>query len=180
MFTGIIKCVVYTLLIKNKLYIYDKNFINNNLIELGDSIAINGCCLTVSDLKENNIKFDICDETLDICTFKKKSNVELSLKVGDKIGGHIISGHIFTSGLIYDIIKTDNNHLLYILINNDYKEKIKLKDSISIDGVSLTISKIYYSTLGIIIEINILPFTFHNTIIKYYNINDNVNLEFNK
>ena len=180
MFTGIIKYVVYTLLVKNSLYIYDKKFINNNLIELGDSIAVNGCCLTVSDLSENNIKFDICDETFNICTFKKKSNVELSLKLGDKIGGHIISGHILTTGLIYDIIKTDNNHLLYILVNNNYKEKIKLKDSISIDGINLTISKINYSTLGIIIETNILPYTFHNTIIKYYNINDYVNLEFNK
>ena len=193
MFTGIIESIGVidsiektNLVLKFKILIEDKVF---NQINVGDSIAVNGVCLTVTQKESNNIRqllfFDIVHETLNktnlgLLKQLEKVNLETSLKFGDGLDGHIVQGHIDTTGSIINnqLIK-DDNWLLEIMIEKKWLKYCIMKGSIAIDGISLTIANIdenYNNEYGVIF-MSIIPHTLENTNLEFKNKNDTVNIE---
>tara|TARA_Y100001970_G_scaffold41059_1_gene50640 strand:+ start:608 stop:1246 length:639 start_codon:yes stop_codon:yes gene_type:complete len=157
-------------------------------VNIGDSVSINGACLTVSDKKNNQSKnllfFDVVKETLDktnLGFLKKmeKINLETSLKFGNGLDGHIVQGHVDTTGKIIKNQLIDDNWLLEVKIEKKWMKYCILKGSIAIDGISLTIAQIkdnYDSKYGSI-AISIIPHTLENTNLQFKNNDDPVNIE---
>ena len=147
--------------------------------ELGSSVSCNGVCLTVTKIKNKIINFYISKETLKRSNFKfiKKNeiiNLEKSLTFGQKISGHFSQGHVDTVANIKKIIFLDKTWLIRLKINDKKFNKFLVdKGSISINGVSLTISKV----LNNFFEINVIPHTLKLTNLKNLKINDAVNVE---
>jgi len=145
----------------------------------GDSIAVNGCCLTVKDFRAgNSFKADISFSTLKATTFGAIKagdflNLEDALKLSDKLGGHMISGHIDNTGKITLISKQGDFYKINIKIPKDIMPFSAPKGSISIDGISLTIADSLNGTMSLAI----IPFTFENTNLKYKKSGEKVNLE---
>jgi len=147
--------------------------------DLGSSVSCNGVCLTVTKIKNKIINFYISKETLKRSNFKfiKKNeiiNLEKSLTFGQKISGHFSQGHVDTVANIKKIIFLDKTWLIRLKINDKKFNKFLIdKGSISLNGVSLTISKV----LNNIFEINVIPHTLKLTNLKNLKINDAVNVE---
>lgn len=190
MFTGIIKSigsidniVREKSMIKLEVRVSDEIFITTNI---GDSVAINGTCLTA--IKKNSSKkilfFDIVDETLKKTNLKyiKKLdsvNLETPLKLSDGLDGHIVQGHVDTTGKILKNEYSNDDWLLEVKIDKRWMKYCVLKGSIAIDGISLTIAKIndnYNDSYGSI-TMSIIPHTLKNTNLQYKNKKDTVNIE---
>ena len=190
MFTGIIKSigsisnvVREKSMIKLEVIVSKEIFITTNI---GDSVAINGACLTA--IKKNSSKkilfFDIVDETLkktNLKYIKKLDNVNLEtpLKLSDGLDGHIVQGHIDTTGKILKNELSNDDWLLEVKIDKRWMKYCVLKGSIAIDGISLTIAKIndnYNDSYGSI-TMSIIPHTLKNTNLQYKNKKDTVDIE---
>lgn len=148
-------------------------------IKIGDSIAIDGVCLTAVENKKDIVFFEAIKETLEATTLKRLKvntlvNLESALKVGDKLGGHFVLGHIDCESKIKSIKKTSRTIALEVKYPLKFSKLIVDKGSISIDGISLTIQKKYSSFFSV----NIIPHTFNNTNLKYKRVGDFLNLEF--
>ena len=147
--------------------------------ELGSSISCNGVCLTIVKIDKKIIFFYISIETIRRSNFSKikigdEVNLEKSLVYGQEISGHFIQGHVDTTAKVKKIILIDNSWILKLEIKNSKLIKhLEEKASISINGVSLTISKI--SKKNIIF--NIIPHTLKLTNLKNLKLNDTVNVE---
>jgi len=147
--------------------------------DLGSSVSCNGVCLTVTKINNKIINFYVSKETLKRTNFKfiKKNeiiNLEKSLTYGQKISGHFSQGHVDTVANIKKIIFLDKTWLIRLKINDKRFNKFLVdKASISINGVSLTISKV----LNNFFEINVIPHTLKLTNLKNLKINDVVNVE---
>jgi riboflavin synthase len=147
--------------------------------DLGSSVSCNGVCLTVTKINNKIIYFYVSKETLKRTNFKfiKKNeiiNLEKSLTYGQKISGHFSQGHVDTVANIKKIIFFDKTWLIRLKINDKRFNKFLVdKASISINGVSLTISKV----LNNFFEINVIPHTLKLTNLKNLKINDVVNVE---
>jgi len=145
----------------------------------GDSIAVNGCCLTVNNfIAGKSFSADVSFSTLKTTTFDSLRsgsyvNLEDALKFNDKLGGHMVSGHIDCKGKINRILKKGDFYHLEIKIPKDIAAFAAPKGSLSVDGVSLSI----YNSLDMIISFAIIPFTFENTNLKYKKQGEDVNLE---
>ena len=144
----------------------------------GDSVSVNGACLTVIENESNIFSFNLSPETLKLTSLKSLNknnlvNIELPLTLNKFISGHITTGHVDTVGLISNIIQNTDSWFLQIKINQIYFKYIVQKGSICIDGVSLTINNIDND----MIDLMIIPHTYENTIIKGYKIGDIVNIE---
>lgn len=182
MFTGIIKYLVNYNLENSilSLYFEDVNILDK--CNIGDSVCVNGVCLTITSIdKDNNlVKFFVMKETLNITNFCKNgiANVEFSLQHGEYIGGHCITGHIDTMGTIEKIMnEEDGSRTITISYPCDFESIVIYKDSISLNGISLTISKCDVEANCLCVSI--IPHTYDNTNIKYWKISDKVNIEFN-
>ena len=181
MFNGIIEQTgkVVDCLLKNgnqKLFINIKNVTKK--ISIGDSIAINGTCLTVDEVNSNSYGFTMSPETLKKTALKQLRkdsyvNIETPLTMGEFISGHLVSGHIDGVGKVSAIMKDGTSWKLLIKTNQYIIKHSALKGSIAIDGISLTINEIENNILNIMI----VPHTYENTIVKYYKKNDLVNIE---
>ena len=148
-------------------------------VKEGDSIAINGACLTVVDLYEDGLSFDVSEETLNRTNIKYLKighyvNLERALRVSDRLGGHIVQGHIDTTSVITGLIPYGEHTILKIKLPNKYRKFVIEKGSIAIDGISLTINKIENDEMFI----NIIPHTLKSTNLQYRKVRDTVNLEF--
>ena len=146
----------------------------------GDSIAVSGVCLTAVDLKPDRIGFDLATETLartSLGRLKKGSevNLELPMKAGGRMGGHIVQGHVDGVGkfLGLDRIPEKEDFWLYIEIPADLAKYVVFKGSISIEGISLTVAQIE----GTKVTVAIIPHTFEATNLKSLKSGDPVNLE---
>ncbi|ADM89641.1 putative riboflavin synthase, alpha subunit [Candidatus Zinderia insecticola CARI] len=186
MFSGIINYIFKIRKIKkykNKKEYRIKLKINKKIkkkCKRGDSICLNGICTTILSIKKNNLFINISKETLKyVVNFKINNyiNFENSLKIKNYINGHIIYGHINTIGKIINIKKNKKSHIIIFKISK-YFNKIKKKNSISINGISLTINNIEFSNKYIFFTINIINFTFKNTNLKFLKLLDKVNIEF--
>ena len=147
MFTGIIKTIGKIIGIKDidtdiQLTIeYDGKF----KIELGDSICVNGACLTVTHFTNSTLDFYLSQETLSkVVPFylHQEVNLEESLKIGDKVGGHFVFGHIDSKAILKDIKKASDSQIWVMEIPSQFQKFIAPKGSVSIDGVSLTVNKV--------------------------------------
>ncbi len=162
-----------------------KRFSNNKLKiisklkpKIGDSIAVNGICLTVTKIYPDGFEVELSTETQNIIPLEnyqtgKYVHLEEALKFGDKIDGHLIQGHVDAIGEILEIKKNKNSYDLIIKTAPEIMKYIAPKGSIAIDGVSLTVNDVYSDRF----RLTIIPHTFENTIFKYYQIHQKVNIE---
>ena len=180
MFTGIIHSIGKLKKEKNLLTI---EIIDNSFeIQIGDSIAVDGICLTAKEISNNHFKVDVSEETLKKTTLGEKSdmneivNLEPALRISDRLGGHIVSGHIDGLGKVENIEKLDKSWLLSIKwVNSNFSKYVVNKGSICVNGISLTIAK--SENQGEKFTIAIIPHTWHNTNLKSLSVGDSVNLE---
>lgn len=147
--------------------------------KIGESISVNGACLTVVEVKGRNISFDIMEETLRRTTLSELSagkivNLERSLKAGDRISGHFVTGHIDCIGKIRAIAKRPNEYAMEIEFPSDKKAYVAEKGSIAIDGVSLTVAEVRGNRL----RICLIPLTLKATNLGSRKAGDSVNIEF--
>lgn len=182
MFTGIVQGVgkIIQIIDKDKLRSYKielpKHLMQN--LQIGASIANDGCCLTLTGFGDNWVLFDIMQETLSITTLGDKKvgdyiNIERSAKYGDEVGGHIMSGHVACTAKITQIIKTETNCTMVIEIPSLFQKYILYKGFIGIDGASLTIGKINDNQFSI----HLIPETLAITTLKDKKEGDKVNIE---
>ena len=147
-------------------------------IEIGDSICVNGVCLTVVEKNKNTIHVDVSAETLSCTTFNeymvgRRVNLEQALQPNDKLNGHIVSGHIDGVGKVISITD-DARSIRYIIeVPSQVRKYICQKGSICIDGVSLTINEVNTEK----ISLTIVPYTRENTIFSEYTAGTRVNIE---
>lgn len=181
MFTGLIEDVgKIKNIIKNhngyKLYISSKVVTSD--LKIGDSVAVNGICLTAVEINNDVFSVDVMNETI-LKTSLSKSNVnssvnlERALLVGSRYGGHIVSGHIDGTGTISSIQPDGIAFIYTIKTNKEILKYIIKKGSITIDGISLTVT--YVDDLCF--KVSIIPHTLQMTNMKNKKINDLVNLE---
>tara|TARA_B100000214_G_C23803180_1_gene551345 strand:- start:68 stop:727 length:660 start_codon:yes stop_codon:yes gene_type:complete len=155
---------------------------NNFEMNIGDSIAVDGICLTVKEIFGNSFSVDISEETLNKTTLgnnyssNKIVNLEPALRISDRLGGHIVSGHVDGLGEVNNIEKLDKSWLLTIKWQNiNYSKYIVNKGSICVNGISLTIAS--HKNDGEIFSIAIIPHTWNNTNLKFLSLGQVVNLE---
>ena len=147
-------------------------------LKIGDSVAVNGVCLTLVSFEKNLLSFDLSQETLNRSNlrFLKKGdlvNLERALKVGDRIGGHILQGHVDFTSRIEGFFQRGQHWELRVQIPEEYLVYVVEKGSIGIDGISLTINSVQKG----IISINIIPHTYQHTNLKSRKVGDLVNVE---
>ena len=180
MFTGIIQSIGK--LKKEKKFLIIEVFDQPFDMQIGDSIAVDGICLTVKEISNNEFKVDVSEETLKKTTLGDKSsinqivNIEPALRISERLGGHIVSGHIDGLGKVENIEKLEKSWLLAIKWQNKkFSKYIVDKGSICVNGISLTIAK--SENQGEIFTIAIIPHTWDNTNLKFLSIGGSVNLE---
>lgn len=181
MFTGIVEEVGYIRGVKKgvksaELLIGAEKILDD--IHEGDSIAVNGICLTVTSFDEEGFTVDVMHETLNrssIGNVRMGSavNLERAMQMGGRFGGHIVSGHIDGTGVIADIQKDDNAIWYKIRANLGIMRYIIEKGSIAMDGISLTVAKIEPETFSV----SVIPHTASHTILTQKKIGDKVNIE---
>jgi len=146
--------------------------------ELGESIAVNGVCLTAVALHANGFDTDVSVETLDVTALGSLKvgsavNLEPALSLGDRLGGHLVSGHVDCTGKVTSRREDARSIRLAIDIPREYARYVARKGSVCVDGVSLTINEVS----GNRFEINIIPHTADVTIIGDYKAGTIVNIE---
>lgn len=190
MFTGIVQsqAEVIAIISKNnalELKIAVESSLIDNL-DVGASVAINGVCLTAVDFgrlsaDKSFICFDVIDETLRVSNLADISlgsqvNVERSLKVGDEIGGHMLSGHVHTQAAIVSRLDSPDNCQLSFALAGEYKKYIFAKGFISINGISLTLG----ADVGDGFSVHLIPETLSRTNLQNAIVGDKVNIEFDQ
>lgn len=182
MFTGIIESVGR---IKNiepvggdmRLHV-DVGTLDMSDVQLGDSIAVNGVCLTAVEFDKKHFVADVSNETITLTSLKglakgSEVNLEKALLPTTRLGGHLVSGHVDGLGEVVSIREESRSIRFVIKAPDELKHYIAMKGSICIDGTSLTVNKISNADF----EINIVPHTQQRTIIKNYKPGTKVNLE---
>lgn len=181
MFTGLIEETGEIANIKmasEALYLTVKaNKVLENL-KIGDSVAINGACQTVIEINNSSFTVFASCETLNVTNFLTYKagtivNLERTLRVGDCLDGHIVSGHIDTTAVVKNIKSIGDAFEFSFEIDSKYKNQIVKKGSITVNGISLTIANIDNNTFSTAI----IPITFESTNLKFLKIGDNVNIE---
>jgi len=147
-------------------------------LELGASIAHNGCCLTITQISGDLVSFDLMQETLRLTNLGAlkvgdRVNVERAARFGDEIGGHAMSGHIITTARVVKLHESENNFQIRFEIDPAFNKYIFAKGYIGIDGISLTIGDVEESQF----EVNLIPETLQRTTIGSYQIGDRINIE---
>lgn len=147
-------------------------------VKLGDSIAINGVCLTVVDINGTQLAFDVSNETLDRTSLGQATpgsnvNLEKAMAVGDRLGGHIVSGHVDGLGKVSEMSPSARSVKFRFDVPGNLERYIAEKGSITIDGTSLTVNQVGPGWF----EVNIIPHTMQETIMSDYQTGTVVNLE---
>ena len=173
MFTGLIREIATV-----------KNYANNILTiqskhkaKIGDSIAINGICLTVIKVNSDGFNLELADETRSIIDDSKisgKVHMEPAMQLSDRFEGHIVQGHIDCIGTITQMTKRENATDFIIKVESKYIAYIIPKGSITIDGISLTINDVYDDDT---FRLTIIPHTLRETLMYNYTIGTKLNIE---
>ncbi|HEB9316047.1 TPA: riboflavin synthase [Campylobacter coli] len=143
---------------------------------LGDSIAVNGACLSVTKLHSDGFELELSHESrkhLAVQNLKDRVHIEPALRYGDRIDGHLMQGHIDFIGKLEKIEKDENGIDFYISLPKEAMKFMARKGSIGIDGVSLTINEVTKNG----IRLTIIPITFKETLFKEYKIGREINIE---
>jgi riboflavin synthase len=180
MFTGIIE---ETGTVKNIIHgTFTKIVIKCNKVlegtKIGDSIAVNGVCLTVTNMSNESFVADVMPETMRASNLKDLQignivNLERALQVGRRMGGHIVTGHIDCVGKIIDKRQEKNAFIFKIAINKEFTKYIARKGSIAVDGISLTVVEDGYDYF----TVSVIPHTMLKTTLGYKGVGDSVNIE---
>ncbi len=180
MFTGLIRAI--GTIQKNNLGVVVDGCKPFSPIKLGDSISVDGVCLTVSELINDSFFANISEETLQRTNLAEKAqkngyvNLEPALRLSDRLGGHIVSGHIDGLGEVVSIKNLKNSWNLRVSWNDlDFCKYMCDKASISLNGISLTIAEIYDN--GCEFSVAVIPHTWSNTCLQFLTIGEKVNLE---
>ena len=149
-------------------------------LQVGGSICVDGVCLTTSSIDSNSLGFDVMMETLGVTTLNmiKENdivNIERSIKLGDEIGGHLVSGHVSDIVTIRQIVKPENNHIITFQTNSDVIRYIFPKGYVALNGVSLTIGDVNRSDNCF--SVYLIPETLRLTNLGNKEVGDSVNLE---
>jgi riboflavin synthase len=148
-------------------------------LNVGSSISVNGCCLTVVKKNDRTFSVDTIEETLKktdlgALEINDRVNLERPLKADARLGGHFVLGHVDTTGIVKEVIELSNSHFMRINFPADFKKYLIYVGSISIDGVSMTIAELGDDWFGV----GIIPFTWQETIFSDKKVGHKVNLEF--
>jgi riboflavin synthase len=151
-------------------------------VGLGDSIALNGACMTVTslDLPQQHFTIDISAESLDKTTGLAQGasiNLEKALRAGDRLGGHIVSGHVDGVGHVSHFAQIGESWELRIQAPAALARYLAYKGSITVNGVSLTVNQVRDNAQGCEISINLIPHTVQNTTLGLLQAGSGVNLE---
>ena len=180
MFTGIIETIGTIERVDEesnnaKLFLnFDPKFFKD--LVLGESISINGICLTLESFDHDVLQFHLSSETLSkVAPFKKnqKVNLERSLKLGDRLSGHFVFGHVDGIAKIKNITKQNDCEIWEIETSKDLMKFFAHKCSVSLNGVSLTINSKNDSSFNI----HLIPHTIKHTTFQFNKINDDINIE---
>lgn len=149
-------------------------------VKLGDSISVNGACQTVVWFDSKTFAVEVSSETLDVTTFKdykpgKMVNLERALKLNDRLGGHIVSGHVDSEGELIDIKPDGLSKVYSFKAPPEISKYLIHKGSICIDGVSLTVYNLRENDS--VFSVAVIPHTFDNTTLLLLKCGDKVNLE---
>ena len=146
--------------------------------KIGDSIAINGACLTVVSIKGNTFSVELSPESqahLALENYKNEVHMEPAMMMGDRFEGHIVQGHVDCIGTIKSIKNNGNSTDFFIETPNEFNKFMIPKGSITIDGVSLTINDVLKEKNQF--RLTIIPHTVNNTLFKNYKVSSRVNVE---
>jgi riboflavin synthase len=144
----------------------------------GDSVAIDGVCLTVSRLDAEVAVFDVIPETLRRSTFNRlkagdQVNLERSMRIGSRIDGHFVQGHVDAVGEIAEVRRAGRERTMTIKVPPDIEPLLVPKGSVAVDGISLTIA----SSMGDRFTVALIPTTLNRTVIDSRRVGDSVNVE---
>jgi riboflavin synthase len=148
-------------------------------LNIGSSISVNGCCLTVVKKEDKTFSVDAIEETLKktdlgMLEIGNRVNLERPLKADARLGGHFVLGHVDTTGIVKEIKELSNSHFMKITFPDKFKSYLIYVGSVSIDGVSMTVAELEENWFGV----GIIPFTWHETVFSDKKVGDKVNLEF--
>ncbi|WP_221069234.1 riboflavin synthase subunit alpha [Vibrio alfacsensis] len=148
-------------------------------LEVGASVAHNGCCLTVTKIEGEQVSFDLMQATLALTNLGELTsgdcvNIERAAKFGDEIGGHSMSGHISLMGQIVEVLDTPNNRTIWFEVPEGSMKYVLSKGYIGLDGCSLTIGEVTDNRFSV----HLIPETLQRTLFGGRKVGDKVNIEF--
>ena len=185
MFTGIVTDVG-TLASESgsadKRFVISTNF-DMSTVDIGASIACGGVCLTVVEKAANSFSVDVSQESLRVTTLSAweeggEINLERSLKVGDELGGHIVTGHVDCVGTISTLEAVDGSIRMVVSIPAVHRHLVAAKGSVCVDGASLTVNEVVDGEEETEFSINLIPHTQAVTSFRNSKVGDQVNIEF--
>ncbi len=152
--------------------------LNTNDMDIGASVACSGCCLTVVSKNQGTFDVDVSPETLSKTHIGRwengtKINLEPSLKAGDEIGGHYVSGHVDGLVTLQKIEDDGNSKRLYFECGPEYAKFVAQKGSVAIDGISLTVNGVHDTGF----DVAIIPHTLEHTTLQYNKVVDSLHFE---
>lgn len=180
MFTGLIKDIgTIKNITKNdegKVFEIETQLINE--IAVDDSVAVNGCCLTATKINSQTFVVQAVHITLEKTSLNNlevgsKVNLELALRLSDRLGGHLVQGHVNGIAVFKSMTNQGENYQLWFKLPSDLLKYVIAEGSIAIAGISLTVADIEND----LVMVTIIPHTWKNTIFQYLKINDQVNIE---
>ena len=149
-------------------------------VRVGDSIAVNGACMTVVNIEGNSFQIDVSAESLSktcgLDTFGEV-NLEKAMRLGDRVDGHLVSGHVDGVGQVESMTKIAESYKLVIRAPLKLSPYLAYKGSVAVNGVSLTVNEVEDTAMGALISINLIPHTVEVTTLKHLKAQDWVNLE---
>ncbi len=181
MFTGLVETVGVVRQVRtranNRLLTIEADFTSE--LQIGESVAIQGCCLTVIDLSKDRFEVEVTQKTLSATTLGMlvpgmPVNLERALKMGDRIGGHMVLGHIDEVGKVRRLIKRSGETEVIIGINRKNACLVVPRGSVAVDGVSLTVQRVGSAEFSV----NLIPFTEEMTTLKTWRTGTPVNIEY--
>lgn len=172
MFTGLIREMAKVLSFQNNFLTLKAQY----KPKIGDSIAVNGACLTVVKINHDSFSVELSPESQKILAmenYKGEVHIEPAMQMGDRFEGHIVQGHVDCLGEIKSIKNNGNSTDFIVALPKEYLRYIIPKGSVTIDGVSLTINEVLKEGF----RLTIIPHTIQNTLFKNYKIGSKVNIE---
>ncbi len=180
MFTGLVQAVGQLVeSSRNSIWVSYGSAWPDDPLVLGESIAANGCCLTAADMRPTQVRFDLSGETLTRTTFGKahigsKLNLERALRVSDRLGGHIVQGHIDCVGTVVGRTAMEAGEIFEFQVPSEYEQLLVDKGSVCIDGISLTVIEPASGSF----RSAIIPHTLEQTNLNSRTVDDLVNVEY--
>jgi len=146
--------------------------------DIGDSIAVNGACMTITDLSPSSFKFDAIKESLEKTNLKTLEvgsivNLEPAMRLEQTVDGHLVQGHVDCTSEVFKIIQEGENTVISIKIPKEMKKYLAFKGSITVNGVSLTVARLEENSFNVAI----IPHTMAATNFQYFSPGEVVNLE---